>query len=548
MRSEGSQHRGVVVARNGIVAASQPLAVSAGLNILQRGCSFADAAIAVSAVLCVVEPYASHLGGDAFIIVYDAPSGAVTALNGSGAAPLAASRDRFPDGIPLRGIAAASVPGLVDAWEALHLRWGKLSLRSLLEPAIAYAADGFPAAFQTAKRFAANESLLRSFPETANALMANGLPLPGSLVRQPDLAWTLEHIADGGANAFYRGEITDRILAYSRAAGGLFAEEDFAAHGTQVMEPIRTTYRGYTVHGQPPVSQGHILLQMLNLIEGYDLKACGHNSADSIHLQAEAKKLAFADRAAYLGDPQFVDVPMDALLSKRYANSRRKLIDPGAAANRVDAGHIDHDTTYFCIVDGAGSAISFIQSVFWGFGSAALAPGTGVLFNNRMTGFSLDPASPNVLAPGKRTAHTLNAYLITRPSEVKDGAETGDPPREELAWVGGTPGGDVQVQSNLQVISNVIDFGLNPQEAVEAPRWQHGGSVGAADEPVAGILAIEDRVPASVLEELAARGHAIEALGPWAHGSAYQLIAVDPVTGALMAGSDPRVDGHAAGY
>jgi gamma-glutamyltranspeptidase / glutathione hydrolase len=547
MAQAAAQHRGVVVAKNGMVAASQPLAVSAGLNALQQGGSFADAAIAASAVLCVVEPYASHLGGDAFIIVYDAPTGATIALNGSGAAPAAATPDRFAGGIPMRGIAAASVPGLVDAWEVLHERWGRTPVAELLAPAISYAGDGFPLAVRSAQRFGAAADIFGAFPETADALLTDGeMPAPGATIVQPDLAWTLEQIAAGGANAFYRGEITNRMLAYSEGAGGLFSAEDFANYRTQVGEPIRTSYRGYTVHGQPPVSQGHILLQMLNLVEGFDLAGAGHNSADAIHLQVEAKKLAFADRAAYLGDPKFVSVPMETLLSKGYADARRGMIDRNKAAYHVSAGAIDHDTTYFCVVDGDGSAVSFIQSVFWGFGCGAVARGTGVLFNNRMTGFSLDPASPNVLAPGKRTAHTLNAYVVTR--DDTSSRRSGGTARAELAWVGGTPGGDVQVQSNLQVLCNVIDFGMNPQAAVEAPRWQHGGSVGAADEPGARVLAVEDRVPASVFDELASRGHRVEPLGPWSHGSAYQLIAVDPATGALMGGSDPRVDGHAAGY
>ena len=531
------QHRGVVVARNGIVAASQPLATATGLGILQRGGSFADAAIATSAVLAVIEPYASQIGGDAFIIVYDAATGRTTALNGSGAAPQAATPERFPDGIPLRGLAAAAVPGLVDAWFALHARWGRLPMADLLAPAIAYAEGGYPVGYRTSRVFAEAQSWL--FPATLQTLTGGSRPAPGDMVRQPDLAWTLHEIATGGRDAFYVGPIAERMLRHSRDNGGLFAAEDLAAHHTQVGDPIRTDYRGYTVHGQPPVSQGHILLQELNLLEGFDLAALGHNSADAIHLQVEAKKLAFADRAAYLGDPNFVDVPMDTLLSKPYADRRRGLIDPQRAALHPTAGEVDHDTTYFCVGDGEGNAVSFIQSVFWGFGCGVVAAGTGVLFNNRMNGFSLDPASPNRLAPGKRTAHTLNAYLITR--QDMDGGK----PR--LAFVGGTPGADVQVQSNLQAICNVIDYGLNPQEAIEAPRWQHGPVVGGAD-PAEETLAIEDRVPSEVTADLTARGHTIAPLGPWAHSSSYQLFAVHPETGAYLAGSDPRCDGHAAGY
>lgn len=535
-----TQHRGVVVAKNGVTAASQPLAVTAGVQALQQGGNFADAAIAVSAVLCVTEPYASHLGGDAFIIVYEAKTGKTTALNASGAAPRAATPDRFPDGIPLRGPASASVPGLVDAWFTLHRRWGSRPLADLLAPAIAYAEEGFPAGYRYTRAFRDNAALFNTFPDTAAALLtAQKLPTPGAMIVQRDLAWTLRQIAAGGRDAFYAGPITERILAHSNRHGGLFSAEDFASHKTLTLDPIRTQYRGYTIHGQPPVSQGHILLQQLNIVEGFDLAALGHNSADTIHLQVEAKKRAFADRHAYLGDPAFVQVPMETLLSKSYAAERRQEISLEQAATTVTAGHIDHDTTYFCLADAAGNAISFIQSVFWGFGSGAVAAGTGVLFNNRMTGFSLDPNSPNVLAPGKRTAHTLNAYLITRDE---------DSAAPRLAFVGGTPGGDIQVQSNLQVVCNLIDFGMNPQEAVEAARWQHGGSVGAPGETATGILALEDRIAPTVREELARRGHALAALGPWGHGSAYQLIAVHPETGAYLAGSDPRCDGHAAGF
>lgn len=532
------QHRGVVVAKNGVVAASQPLAVTAGLNVLQRGGSFADAAIASSAVLCVTEPYNSHLGGDAFIIVYDSKTKQTTALNASGAAPQSTSLENFSGGIPVRGLSAASIPGLVAAWFDLHREWGTISIAELLAPAIAYAEDGFPVSYRYARVFADSDSLLQEHPGTLQALTGGFLPKPGEIVRQPDLAWTLRRIAEGGRDAFYNGEITERFVAYSERNGGLFAREDFARHRTQITEPIRTNYRGYTVHGQPPVSQGHILLQELNLVEGFDMAGFGHNSADAIHTQVEAKRLAFADREAYLGDPSFVRVPMEQLLSKEYARKRQSLIDLERALPHAPAGEVEHDTTYFCVADKNGNAVSFIQSVFWGFGCGVIAEGTGVLFNNRMTGFSLDPASPNVLAPGKRPAHTLNAYLLTR--ETPDGAA--------LAWVGGTPGGDVQVQSNLQVICNVVDFGLNPQEAIEAPRWQHGGTVPAPGQPPAETLSIEERVAPEVRAELAHRGHTVSAIGGWAHGSSYQLIAVQPETGVYLAGSDPRCDGHAAGY
>ena len=528
------QHRGVVTANHGILAASQPLAVSAGLAVLQRGGNFADAAIAVSAVLCVVEPYNSQIGGDAFLIVYDAAAHQTTALNGSGAAPRQASADKFPDGIPVRGLAFASVPGLVAVWADLHKKWGSIPMADLLKTAISYAEDGYPAGHFCSGAFARHKDLFEEYPQTLQQLANGKLPAPGTSIRQHDLAWTLRQIAENGRDAFYDGAITDRMVEFSEKSGGLFSREDFANHTTQISDPIKTNYRGYTIHGQPPVSQGHILLQSLNLVEGFDLKSTGHNTYETIHLQVEAKRLAFADRAAYLGDPAHIEIPMDTLLSKSYADDRRSQIDTIRATPRIESGQIDHDTTYFCIIDSEGNAVSFIQSVFWGFGCGVAVPNTGVLFNNRMCGFSLDPKSPNFLVPGRRTAHTLNAYIITH---EKSGSE-------ELAWVGGTPGGDVQVQSSLQVISNLIDFGMNPQEAVEAPRWQHSGD----SSDGTGTLEIEDRVDPVVRDELSNLGHHVETMGGWAHGSAYQLIAVDPETGAYMAGSDPRCDGHAAGF
>lgn len=527
-------HRGLVVARNGVVAASQPLAVSAGLEILQRGGTFIDAAIATSATLAVTEPYASHLGGDAFVIVYDAATRTTTAFNASGSAPRAASPDGFPNGIPLRGLKAASVPGLVDCWFALHARHGSLPVADLLRRAIDYAESGFPAGHRYAASFAyawQNESPEWARPMARALTGLNAPPQPGQTIRQPDLAWTLGQIAQGGRDAFYDGPITERLIAYSQTHGGLFSREDFAAHRTQVSEPLRVDYRGYTVHGQPPVSQGFILLEELNIVEGFDLAGMGWGSADAIHVMVEAKKRAFADRAAYLGDPQFVKVPLETLLSKEFAAKRRAEIDLGRAAASVGAGEVAHDTTYFCVTDRHGNAASFIQSVFHGFGCGVVADGTGILFNNRMTGFSLDPASPNRLAPGKRPVHTLNAYLITRGNA--------------LAWVGGTPGGDVQVQSNLQVICNVIDFGMNPQQAIEAPRWSHHAET---EGEAGGLLAMEERLSRETWLALERRGHRLSGLGLWGHGSAYQLIAIDRETGAHHAGSDPRCDGHAAGF
>ncbi len=522
------------MARNGILAASQPLAVSAGLRILQNGGSFVDAAIATSAVLAVTEPYASQLGGDAFVIVYDAKTRRTTAFNGSGAAPASASLDGFQNGIPIRGLRSASVPGLVDSWFRLHERFGSMGWEEILRDAIGYATGGFPAGHRYCRVFsevAASESQEWFAPMARSLTGLEHLPRPGETIRQPDLARTLEEIAAKGRDGFYDGPVAERIVDAMRRNGGLMSREDLAAHATIVAEPLRSDYKGFTVHAQPPVSQGHILLQMLNIVEGMRIDGGDPLNPNTIHSMVEAKKLAFADRAAYLGDPAFVDVPMETLLSKEYGDRRRSLIDPNHAAITVQAGEAAHDTTYFCVADRQGNAVSFIQSVFYRFGCGVAAEGTGILLNNRMTGFSLDPASPNALAPGKRTAHTLNAYIVTE----------GD----RLAWVGGTPGADVQVQSNLQVIRHVIDGGADPQQAIEIPRWQHSQP---PDGPSGGLLEIENRVPASVIDDLARRGHAVRAIAPWAHGSVYQLIRVDSETGALHGGSDPRGDGHAAGF
>ena len=531
-----NQHRGVVVARNGMVAASQPLAVTAGLQILQQGGSFADAAVAVSAVLCVTEPHASHLGGDAFILFYDAGTQRTTALNGSGIAPLSVTPECFPEGIPLRGAAAAAVPGLVDAWITLHKAHGRLSLSKVLAPAIAYARSGYPVGYRTAMAFR-NGILARQFPDTLQSLTGlNAPPIVGTLLVQHDLANTLEHIANEGRDGFYEGLVAEKIANYCASHGGYISRQDLSQHRTQTSDPISTGYRGYKVYGQPPVSQGHILLQELNISEQFDLNGMGHNSADCIHVMVESKKIGFADRKQYLGDPNFVDIPLNRLLSKEYAAECAAQINLQTASNLSSQKEMTHDTTYFCVADSEGNAASFIQSVFWGYGSGVVVDGTGVLLNNRMTGFSLDPKSPNFLAPGKLTAHTLNAWVVTKPSDSG----------EKLSAVGGTPGADFQVQTNLQVISNLIDFKFNPQRSIEEPRWQHGPSTegtGPKDE-----LQIEDRIPLEVCEDLSSRGHAVKRIGAWEHGSTVQVIARHPENGSLLGGSDPRADGHAAGY
>ena len=509
---------------NGMVASAHPLASSAGMDVLRRGGSFMDAALAMAAVLNVVEPYNSNLGGDVFMIVYDAATAEITAINGSGSAPALATPDRFPNGIPSDGLAAATVPGEVDGWLTAHARWSRWELADLFAPAIAYAEDGFTANFDLCRAILGVQERIRPFPSSRR--LFSPPPKPGERWANPEIARTLRLIAKGGRKAFYEGEIAERISSFCAQNGGLIRMEDMAAHKTQVSAPISTSYCGYEVYEQPLVSQGHILLEELNICEGFGLARLGPLSADTLHYSIEAKKLAFADKTRYSSDPRFARPPLEALLSKEFADRRRRTIERERANPAPEAGPLaEHDTTYFCVVDQDGSAVSFIQSIFAGFGCGVAIEGTGMLMNNRMRGFSLDPESPNCLVPGKRPIHTLNTYMIFR-----DGRP---------AIVGGTPGGDVQVQTNLQVIQKLLDFGWTPQEAIEAPRWSSGEGL---------HVALEDRFPAETGEELRRRGHDVHLVGPFAGSGHAQVIMIHPESGAYIAGSDPRCDGCAMGW
>jgi len=524
-------HRGVVVAQNGMVSSAHPLASMAGLRMLLSGGNFIDAALACAAVLNVVEPYNSHLGGDVFMLIYPKSEGKVYALNGSGAAPLAARREWFrrQGGIPIRGLTAVSIPGEVHGWLTAWERFGSRPLTEILEPAIAYAGEGFPVNHRLSMILEGAAGLLQECPAAARIFLPNGhAPRPGEMLVQSDLARTLRLIAEGGIPAYYQGPIARHLVEYSKSHGGLFSMEDFARHTSRFYDPLQTTYRGYTVYEQPPVSQGHILLQELNLVEGFDLKSFGPNTAETIHLLIEAKKLAFADRQAFTTDPDFAEIPMKGMLSKEYAAKRRALIAPDRAAFQVSAGdpyHYGSDTTYFCVVDGEGNAVSFIQSLFHGFGCGVLVDGLGFFLNNRMTGFSLEDNHINRLEPGKKTAHTLNTYMIFQ--------------EDRLFGVGGTPGGDVQVQTNLQVITNIIDFGMSVQDAIEAPKWASGAGLD---------VSIENRVGEAAIEGLRLKGHQVHVGDAWSGGCAAQVIQVHPESHALMGGSDPRADGCAVGW
>jgi len=502
--------------------------------MLRMGGSFIDAAIATSAVLCVVEPWASQLGGDAFVVLYDAERRQTVALNGSGAAPACARPGRFSNGIPLRGLTAATVPGLVDVWGRLHALYGKLPLARVLEPAIEYAREGYPISprKESIWRNAARNREVRSVMSAL--LHLNQPPRAGERVRCPDLARTLQLIGEQGRDAFYKGEIARRIVEFCRQQGGWFEMDDLAGHFSELREPLQVNYRGYTVHAQPPVSQGIILAEALAILDGVNLREL--NPVDRIHWMVEAIKCAFADRWRYLGDPRVVADRSGALLSPEFIASRREAIQPLQAQEIPTPGMLrETNTTYFCVADQAGNAVSFIQSVYHPFGSGVVVEGTGILLNNRMRGFSLDSQSPNFLQPGKRPIHTLNAYLITR--------------RGALVFVGGTPGGDVQVQTNLQVIVQLIDFERDPQSAIEQPRWAWQPI--RSPDPSPGTLSIE--IPAeeresgnTFVEALRKRGHNVQANSYGTHPSAVQLI--QRLQDAWCAGSDPRTEGLAIGF
>jgi gamma-glutamyltranspeptidase/glutathione hydrolase len=523
-------HRSNVYARNGVAAASQPLAVSAGIEILRKGGSAFDAAIAMSAVLCVVEPGASHLGGDAFVITHKSADRSNLAFNGSGEAPHSATIDEFPDGIDIHGYRSATVPGLVSTWFAIHEEFGLLSMEELLAPAIDYADNGFPANVGFVRRIARH---LKEFPET-EVFSAMEIPTDlkvGEIVTQQNLARTLSLIAEKGRSAFYEGEIARALVESSNS---WFNLNDLSTHRTRVIRPLTVQYRDFFVHGQPPPSQGMILLEELRLAEHFDLAEM--SEADRIHVMVEAKKLAFADRYRILGDPEHIDVNVSEILASEHIKSRAQEINMDHAnLSPVSENQEGSDTTYFLAADRDGNAVSWIQSVFHGFGASWAIPGTGILMNNRLTGFSLDEESPNVIAPGKRPAHTLNAWTVTR----KDGS---------LAHVGGTPGANIQVQSNFQLIVNAIDLKMSPQENAEAPRWQHLNKKrdNSGIEVFDGVLQIENRISQEVFTSLSDRGHDVRELPAFGHGSSVQLLEVQE-NGTYIAGSDPRCEGHAAG-
>jgi gamma-glutamyltranspeptidase / glutathione hydrolase len=541
-RPSGPIHktRSAVYARHGMAATSQPLATATALRVLQDGGNAVDAAIAANAVLGVVEPMSCGIGGDLFAIVWDAKTRKLYGLNASGRAPLSATIDLYRSkglsDIPTKGPLSWSVPGCVDGWDVLRSKFGTKPLSYTLAPAIGYAEEGFPVSEIIAASWRGSERGLARVPTSAATFLPNGhAPAVGEVFRNQRLAQTLRQIASGGSDAYYRGPIADAIVAYSQSVGGLFAKEDLARHTSTWVEPVSTNYRGYDVWELPPNGQGIAVLQMLNLMEPYNLKALGPQSAEWLHILIEAKKLAYEDRAKYYADPEFAKVPVATLISKPYAKARAALLDVDRANDRPMPGEPKAaDTIYMTVVDKDFNAVSLIQSNFEGFGSDHIAGDLGFPLQNRGCLFALDPGHANRLEPGKRPFHTIIPGFVT-----KDGKP----------WLSfGLMGGDMQAQGHAQVLSDIIDFGMDVQDAADAPRFSHSGSSTPTGHPAkgAGTVALESGIGPEVRRALEAKGHKIvESRGGF---GGYQAIRIDTERGILIGGSDPRKDGGASGY
>jgi gamma-glutamyltranspeptidase/glutathione hydrolase len=520
-----------IIATRGVVATSEPLAAQAGLSILQRGGNAVDAAIASAAALTVVEPTSNGIGGDAFALVWDGSR--LHGLNGSGRAPAMHTPELFAGqglgAVPSFGWLPVTVPGAPALWRDLHARFGKLPFAALFEPAIAYAREGYPVAPITAQAWAHAAAVYarQEGPEFApwfeTFAPGRGAPRPGDLVRLPDHAATLGAIAESAAEDFYRGALAGRVAAFAAATGGYLTRDDLAAHTSAWVEPIGTGYRDYAVWEIPPNGQGLSALAALNILEGFDLAAHPRESVESYHLQIEAMKLAFSDGLRYIADPEKAHVPIEGLLDKGYAAERRRLIDDRALEPAPGAPP-GGGTVYLCAADGDGMMVSFIQSNYMGFGSGLVVPGTGIALQNRGACFVLDPGHPNCVAPGKRPYHTIIPAFLTH-----GGAAVGP---------FGVMGGYMQPQGHLQMVVNMVDYGMNPQTSLDAPRWQwlRGKDV-----------EVEMAAAQHIIAGLDARGHQVKASGSVAGFGRGQIIWRLP-NGAYVAGSEPRADGCAVGY
>ena len=523
--------RSAILARQGMVATSQPLAAMAGLRILMDGGNAADAAVTVAAMLNVVEPMSTGIGGDCFALIFDAQTGKVTALNGSGRAPgaftLEEAQRRGLKEIPLTGPLPVTVPGAASGWQALLDRFGTLTLAGCLAPAIATAQAGFPVSERISAGWQRSSDKLSQDAEAARVYLP--APKPGDIHRQPDLAHTFLTVAEGGAQAFYEGELAAKIAACVQSKGGYLTAGDLAAHTATWGIPIRTAYRDVEVLEHPPNGQGLAALVALNLVEGYDLAGMDYFDPARWHVMIEAMRLGMADAARHVADPAMVQVPVAGLLSKGYAAKRRALIRPDKALEIVAPGQPEHrDTVYLTVVDGQGNAVSFINSLYYGFGSGLVVPGTGICLQNRGACFSLESGHPNALAGGKRPYHTIIPAMALRQGRL---------------WLSfGVMGGFMQPQGHLQVLTNLVDHGMNPQAALDAPRFRVNERGGLA-------VSVETGVPLATRKALAAMGHEVTAEPTFTPGfGSGDIIARDARSGVLWGASDPRKDGCAVGF
>lgn len=543
--------RSEVLGRHGMVCTSVPAATQVGLDILKRGGSAVDAAIAANATLGLMEPVSNGIGGDLFAIVYSAKENKLYGLNGSGRSPLGLSYDQMKaeltklhrDMIPPTGMLPISVAGCVDGWDQLHKKFGQLSLGDDLAPAIRYAEEGFPVTELIAYYWSFGPRIYKGLPgaflETYTLDGKGRTPAKGDIFKNPALAHSLRLIAEQGRDVYYKGEIADKIDAFMQAHGGYLRKTDLEKHTSTWVEPVSVNYRGYDVFELPPNGQGIAALQMLNVLEGFDLRAMGFNSVRALHTMIEAKKIAWADRAKFYADPAFAKIPLAGLLSKTYAAQRRKLIDPNHAAKKVTPGNPalrDGDTIYMCTADDEGNMVSLIQSNYRGMGSGIVVPGLGFMLQDRGELFSMEPGHANVYAPGKRPFHTIIPGFVMKHKK----------PWEAF----GVMGGGMQPQGHVQVLTNQIDFGMNVQEAGDAARWQHEGDNEPTGEKMTdgGYVEVESGVPYETVRELRKMGHSMR-YDVGGYGG-YQAIKVEMHDGqrVYVGASESRKDGQAAGY
>jgi gamma-glutamyltranspeptidase / glutathione hydrolase len=532
--------RSEIIARNGMAATSQPLATQVALDILKRGGNAIDAAIAADALLGVIEPTGSGVGGDLFAIIWSAEKGKLYGLNASGKSPRSLKLEYFKENgyefIPSYGPLPVSVPGCVDGWFEMHEMFGRLPIKDILQPAINYAREGFPVTDLIAFYIKRGTEILKEYPNIKDVYMPGGKsPSKGEIFKNPLLANTLEKIATGGRNEFYRGSIARDIDVFMKKQGGFLSYDDMSRHHSEWVEPISTTYRGYEVWELPPNGQGIAALQMLNILEGYDIASMGFGSANYIHLFTEVKKLAFEDRAKFYADPMFSAVPVAQLISKKYATERRKLIDPEKAGKIYESGKIEAaNTIYLTVADKYGNMVSLIQSNYRGMGSGMCPTGLGFILQDRGEMFTLSEGHNNVYAPGKRPFHTIIPAFITKNNKP---------------WISfGVMGGDMQPQGHVQIVVNLIDFKMNLQEAGDAPRIHHIGSSEPTGQQMTngGILQLESGFRTEVIQKLMSMGHTIQ----WNLGGygGYQAIMWDDKNKVWFGASESRFDGQAAGY